>query len=704
MKHILALVFLFLGLVAYAAPHNPVIRQMADCGTIRYAGKYYLGGLPTDGSFLVSPDLVHWTDTVHVYDFDTDFNRGTGAQNNQVHACDMCYVDGTFHLIYSANYWGHDRHIVHAIHAVADTITGPYREVRPDQWMENRIDPMVFRDEDGRLYFYIVKFTDGNTIWGRGLNPDFSFSTEPVWQFSSQPGTWETQAARVAEGPYVIKYRCRYYMMYNANHTSPQMRAYRLGVCEADNPLHFQTGGKYSAPVVGPASDRTGALPTDTLLTPGQPTILRGPNGWEWWLVYMANMGPGRHQFVDRVHFVNNRLTVDGITGPDTPGFHPAPALPQYSGTTLPDSLASSYLLEVTFPNHTPNPWVRVNGTSLNLPKALLPKGAFAWRIEKNADHLTAWADNVLIADTLLAPSASQGVELSGPANYISYNEGWDEYGSRFSGWDGLTASDAGMSLPAGSYLKGPEADDYEFSTMFSNADPAAGEYGIYAYWADPQNYVRFSIDAPGQTLKVEQMASGRRSLTSYPVADMVMHYPDIKYTDSFEKQYRFDSPTVVDAIELPRRQAGRDPYGADLGHLVGSDPDSLTDMAATQQIAWLDAATDTWHPLEYTEGKASHQGWQRLDFAPVRTTALRFINSEPTDENRHIYRIATRRGVAALEQLRARRMADMLHLFLGEREVAQVPIKDARPSRIGLYSDGKAPVTVVNDLYFRVF
>ena len=27
----------------------------------------------------------------------------------------------------------------------------------------------------------------------------------------------------------------------------------------------------------------------DILMTPGQPNILRGPNGFEWWLIYMAN-------------------------------------------------------------------------------------------------------------------------------------------------------------------------------------------------------------------------------------------------------------------------------------------------------------------------------------------------------------------------------------------------------------------------------
>lgn len=40
-------------------------------------------------------------------------------------------------------------------------------------------------------------------------------------------------------------------MMYNANHTSTEWGNYQLGVAEADSPLGFQNGNKYSYPVVG---------------------------------------------------------------------------------------------------------------------------------------------------------------------------------------------------------------------------------------------------------------------------------------------------------------------------------------------------------------------------------------------------------------------------------------------------------------------
>ena len=117
--------------------------------------------------------------------------------------------------------------------------------------MDNAIDSKIFRDDEGQLFLAMVRFTDGNTIRGRKTKNPAEFAGEPVCQFASLPDTWETMDNRVAEGPWVMKYRDRYYMMYNANHTSTEWGNYQLGVAEADSPLGFQNGNKYSYPVVG---------------------------------------------------------------------------------------------------------------------------------------------------------------------------------------------------------------------------------------------------------------------------------------------------------------------------------------------------------------------------------------------------------------------------------------------------------------------
>ena len=229
---------------------NPVLPGVADAGVMKYNGKYYIGGVFTNGDFYVSDDLVHWGKPVHVVTMDNGWSKGSGAGNEQIHANDMFCLNGDFHLYWSVNYWGKDKHAVHIVHAQSKNVLGPYIEPDKKTWMDNRIDPKVFKDDDGQLYMYMVRFTDGNTIWGRKMKNPAEFAGEPVCLFASLPDTWETMDNRVAEGPWVMKYRDRYYLMYNANHTSTEWGNYQLGVAEADSPLSFQNGNKYSYPVV----------------------------------------------------------------------------------------------------------------------------------------------------------------------------------------------------------------------------------------------------------------------------------------------------------------------------------------------------------------------------------------------------------------------------------------------------------------------
>ncbi|MDR1557375.1 MAG: family 43 glycosylhydrolase, partial [Tannerellaceae bacterium] len=462
---------------------NPVLPGVADAGVIRFNGKYYIGGVYTNGDFYVSDDLVNWKGPIHVFSMDNDWIKGGNFGDNQIHANDMRYINGTFHLYWSVNYWGKDKHVVHIGHATSDSILGPYCEPVKDTWMDNRIDPQLFRDDDSKLYLYMVKFTDGNTIWVRPMKDPYTFTGQAIYQFASLPGTWETIDNRVAEGPWVIKYRNRYYMMYNANTTGASVGNYQLGVAEANSPVNFNHGNKYPYPVMGsnqtaledsypdllrntpgyrksfaytfdtPAEgwqkhafddrswkkgepgfasrktedsstrpfgtewkepqiylrahfrvsrkhtgnpalriahegdtrvylndrliyDKTSAdycivnLPPadsltegenllalesksgrqnyidvslfdmknktadDILFTPGQPNILRGPNGFEWWLIYMANKNHERRsQYINRIHFFDKTLYVEGISAENTPGYFPEPTQPTYGNT-----------------------------------------------------------------------------------------------------------------------------------------------------------------------------------------------------------------------------------------------------------------------------------------------------------------------------------------------------------------------------------
>ncbi len=490
MRNLLGLSVLLIGscLPVYSqiSPNiaNPVLPGVADAGVIKYNGEYYIGGVFTNGGFYSSKDLVKWDGPVHVFSMDNNWTQGRSAGDDQIHANDINYINGVFHMYWSVNYWGKDRNAIHIGHAVSPNILGPYKEPVKTTWLDNRIDPDLFIDDDGKLYLYMVKFTDGNTIWARPMKDPGTFAGDPTYLFSSLQGTWETLDNRVEEGPWVIKYRNRYYLMYNSNHTGTEWGNYALGVAEADNPLGFNHGTKYPYPVVKsnqidledtyvdllkyPAKESASFLYTteqptgnwkepdfntavwqkaqagfgsrviensttrkvkidwkspqiwvrksftadkkntgnlmlrihhdgdtevflngksiykgegrkyttwnldkkaasllkegnntlaiqsskgdhsnfldaslfdlkdqtgdDILFSPGQPNILRGPNGFEWWLIYMANKNADRRgQYINRVHFFDKTMTVDGISSTHTAGYHPAPAAPTFS-------------------------------------------------------------------------------------------------------------------------------------------------------------------------------------------------------------------------------------------------------------------------------------------------------------------------------------------------------------------------------------
>lgn len=489
MKHLkiilLSYLLLFSGfnLCLVIAQNNPVVERVADAGLINFNGKYYLAGVFTNGGFYVSSDLVKWDGPVHVFSMNNEWTKGRSAGDDQIHAADIHYWNGKFHFYWSVNYWGVKDMVVHIGHAVSDNILGPFAEPVKKSWFDDRIDAELFIDDDSTFYFYTVKFTDGNTIWGQPMSDPGHLKGVPELLVNTIPGTWERVDNNVIEGPWVMKYRAKYYMMYNANHTSNRWGNYALGVAESDKPLGFNSGNKYPQPVVqsnlsdnpeefryyftssfeyfdnwsftfdkpddswtkpgfidsgwktgekgfgnqvvngstvirrqtewtsediwvrkkftltpvpsdnlqlvvnhaGPTeiyidgeliysnggsnystidldkeviqklkngknlislhskrSRRSAHLDIelfdpllnpgdDILFNPGQPNIVKGPNGFEWWLVYFGiKNGGNRGQFINRVAFNDRELTVDGTTGSKTPGYHPNPAMPVF--------------------------------------------------------------------------------------------------------------------------------------------------------------------------------------------------------------------------------------------------------------------------------------------------------------------------------------------------------------------------------------
>ena len=85
---------------------NPILPGVADAGVVKYNGKYYIGGVHTNGDFYISDDLVHWGKPVHVVSIDNDWIRDSKVGNDQIHANHMLYDNVSFHLYWYVNYWG----------------------------------------------------------------------------------------------------------------------------------------------------------------------------------------------------------------------------------------------------------------------------------------------------------------------------------------------------------------------------------------------------------------------------------------------------------------------------------------------------------------------------------------------------------------------------------------------------------------------
>ena len=322
---VLALVVSLGWLTPAPAVPNPVLAPQhgnaADCGVMKFNGEYYIIGNSLGGDMFVSPDLVHWGNRTHVFSMDNNWTPGDTATDRNINACDPSYYNGVFNLYWSVDRG--DRGVVQIGHAVADQPLGPYHEPERRHWFASKIDAHLFRDDDGSLTFYSVKFDAGNQIWGQPARDPSTLTGKPRRLLTATPHTWELLDDRVNEGPFVFKYRGQYYLIYNANHTAKGH--YALGCAVASAPLAFRNSGKYPDPVV----EKNFPAPGHRLTSPGQPSVVRGPNGFEWWLVYFLEVdGHRRQQAIDRVHFFDRRLYVDGPTSAASPGYHPLPSPP----------------------------------------------------------------------------------------------------------------------------------------------------------------------------------------------------------------------------------------------------------------------------------------------------------------------------------------------------------------------------------------
>ncbi len=203
---------------------NPIC-EGADPFILLHDGKYYHYATNAPDGYLVyeSDDLITWE------------NRGYCLRKEDVKgekwfwAPEIMHRNGKFWMVYTS-----DEHLGIA---VADSPLGPFKQEK-QQWLSERnaIDGDFFVDDDGTVYLYYVRFAGGNVIYGSRLDEEtMTFDESSECRLIAAEEEWETHMGRVAEGPFMLKHKGKYYLTYSAN--DYRSIDYAIGYAVSDSPL-----------------------------------------------------------------------------------------------------------------------------------------------------------------------------------------------------------------------------------------------------------------------------------------------------------------------------------------------------------------------------------------------------------------------------------------------------------------------------------
>jgi xylan 1,4-beta-xylosidase len=263
--------------------HQEQFRELADPAAVWHEGKWYL--YPSVDMAWVSADV------------------GATWQHHPLNIRDAGYAPtvvkhrGKFLLMASGS----------PLYA-SDSPLGPFApigriQIPPVAGMPGFSDPMLFSDDDGRLFFYWGCTMSGG-IWGAELDASHptNIINSPLELFPFQPATqsWEAlgdwnqdPTSGWVEGSWMLKRNGKYFLTYSAAGT--QNRTYAMGCYTAQSPL-----GPFSPQKRNPIFRSIDGLVTGT----GHGCIVAGPED-RLWTFYTIRAGV--------VHGFERRLGMDRV-------------------------------------------------------------------------------------------------------------------------------------------------------------------------------------------------------------------------------------------------------------------------------------------------------------------------------------------------------------------------------------------------------
>jgi beta-xylosidase len=240
MKSIIAC-FIFLLTASQLAAQEKQEIFFADVTIYVEGGKYYLTGTkgsrggPSGFAVLESKDLKTWTVPKDSRDsLGMILTRGDHTYGTKGFWAPQVFKAGdTYYLTYTAD--------EQTALAKSKSLTGPYRqqEIAPIDSSAKNIDSFIFKDDNGKYYFYSVRFNKGNYLWVAEFDLlKGKIRPETLTKCFDQTEPWEAtpnyKSDPILEGPTVIKLNHKYYLFYSANHF--MNIDYSVGYAVSDSP------------------------------------------------------------------------------------------------------------------------------------------------------------------------------------------------------------------------------------------------------------------------------------------------------------------------------------------------------------------------------------------------------------------------------------------------------------------------------------
>jgi len=287
----------------------PSHRSLADPSVLFCNGKWYM--YPSYEMAYVSEDFINW-------------------EHHKINPCDIGYAPTVVEHRGKIYLYGRDRNLY-----VSDNPLGPFKNLGIIEFddgtpLNASIDPMIFSDDDGRVYIYysIVISNDNRvdvSIWGTELDADNltrAIGKEKCLIKFDNTHKWECYGARNQntslswiEGVWMLKRNGRYYLTYSACGT--QYGTYATGAYYSDKgPLEGFIYQKHN-----PICNRSHGL----VAGGGHGCIVEGPNDTLW--AFYTCPANYTHMFERRVSMDPVAINEDGeimvLKNTDSPQWAP---------------------------------------------------------------------------------------------------------------------------------------------------------------------------------------------------------------------------------------------------------------------------------------------------------------------------------------------------------------------------------------------